>query len=252
MRVEGGEIGAAALDQNTLEAQRSHFRPRAAACVDSFRSGHDAGAEHQILAGGGDGGQAEIASLLTAEIVFDGGAQLEVVHSHPGGGVDEVDLPFVELEQGPHHGLAVQHQMVDAVELHEGREIVAGVRIENHFALGRPGGHVAASGRWNERGQDSGPEDQRHVGMQRMAGGIEQVVQQKHVHAAPAEEGLDHRPRNVGPADLVMLQIDEDGLPLGGELAPRGEPLHQIVDALANGHAITKTAMDAVKCPFVY
>ena len=47
---------------------------------------------------------------------------------------------------------------------------------------------------------------------------VEQVVQQEHVDAAPAEQLLHHAPRNVGTANRFRSKIDKERLALGEEL----------------------------------
>jgi hypothetical protein len=73
--------------------------------------------------------------------------------------------------------------------------------------------------------------------MERIKRRIEKVMQQEHVHAAAAEEGLDDVARDVSTHHFVMLEIDEDRLSLRRELAFRRKAADQSLDAFADRHA---------------
>src|SRR5664279_3334555 len=72
--------------------------------------------------------------------------------------------------------------------------------------------------------------------MDRLEGLIEQVVEQKHVHAAPAEEGLDDAEGDVGAPHFLMLEVDEDRLALRRKLRLGSEPPEERVDTRVDGH----------------
>ena len=119
MRPERSEIGAASLNDDRLQAQRSHLGAGAAAGIDRFRSGHDAGAERQVLPGGGDRRQAVVFSFHAMEIARNRCAEIEVVHTDPRPGVDELHFVVFNVQQRPLPRFSVEHEMVDAVQLHE-------------------------------------------------------------------------------------------------------------------------------------
>src|SRR6202140_4351640 len=79
--------------------------------------------------------------------------------------------------------------------------------------------------------------------MERLESRIEEVVEQKHVHAATAEECLHHAAWHPGAADFAALQIDEDRLSLSRELRLGGEPLDQAVNARSDRHDVLSTGM---------
>ena len=96
--------------------------------------------------------------------------------------------PSLHVQQRPRRAPAVEHEVVDAVHADERREVVAGVRVQQHAGLGRPRRGVAARRAGDDAGQHAGAEDQRDVGMQRLQRFVEQAVQIEHVGAAPGEQ----------------------------------------------------------------
>ena len=236
VRTGGGEIGVASLDEHRLQIERAHLRAGAAAGVDRFRAGHDAGAEDEVLAGGRDRREAVVLSFDT-EIRRDLRAEVDVVEADERRGIDELRLVPFEVQQRPLRRFAVEHEVIDAVEFHERREVVAGVRIQQHARFRRPRGHVAARCRRHQRRQNPRTENQRNLGIDRLERLIEQVVQQEHVHAASAEERGHDAVRNPGAADFLTLQVDEDRLALRRELLLGSEPWEKRVDARSNGHS---------------
>ena len=60
--------------------------------------------------------------------------------------------------------------------------------------------------------------------MERMQRGVEQVAQQEHVHAPPAQERFHDAAGDERATNFALLEIDEDRLALRRELALGGEP----------------------------
>ena len=72
--------------------------------------------------------------------------------------------------------------------------------------------------------------------MDRLERLIKQVVEQEHVHAAPAEEGLDNAEGDVGAPHFLMLEVDEDRLALRRKLRLGSEPPEERIDTRVDGH----------------
>jgi hypothetical protein len=149
-------------------------------------------------------------------------------------------LKLDPLRRDPHHrplgGAPEEHEVIDAVHLHERREIVAAVRVHQHARLGRPRRRVAARGARHQARQHAGAEDQRNLGIERRARLVEQFEQVEHVRAAAGEQLFDDGEGRVGAIDRLPFEIDEQGGALTGILRLLRHFGEERGDAIAHGH----------------
>ncbi len=245
-RLRQFDSGWPALQQNRLQAQRAHLGTAATPAPDRLDAPHDAAAQHQVLAGAADARHRHVLLLAAGEILFDALGEIEIVQADIGRGVEKVDLAVPQAQQGPLPVPAVEHQMVVTLQLEKGGEEVTGVAVEDRPALGRQAGDVAAGGPRHPAGEGPGPEDQRHLGVEGLAYVGQQVVEQKHVAAAPAEKATDHVRRQVGVAGVAPLEVDEQHRALAGKLRPVVQPRQQPLHTLSGIHGCSRISED---CP---
>ena len=229
-------LGRLALDHDGLEAQRAHLGAAAPARPDRLDAAHDAAAQHQVFAGRGDARQRHVLAFGAMEIALDGGGGIQVVEADIGRRVEEFDRVVRDLQQGPLCRQAVEHDMVVAETLGEGREVVSGAGIEEGVAVRRAAGEIAARGRGHAAGQRAGAEDQRDFGIERVLALIEQVVEQHHVGAATAEEAAHDFGRKVLAAGLAVLEVYEEHGTLGRVLRRIVHARAQVIDLASDAH----------------
>ena len=209
-----------------------------AARVTGFRPAHDGARQHQVLPGARDVHHGQVARPRATKVVRHPLAHVDVVQPDIRRRVEERDLAVLHVQQRPRRRLSVQHDVIDAVHPDEGREVVAGVRVEQHAGLRRPRRGVAARRARHDPGQDARAENQRDIGMQRVQGLVEQPVQVEHVRAAPREQRPDDRKGRVSASHLPALEVDEDGRPLRRVLRRLGQFRHEPRHAIAHGHGM--------------
>src|SRR5205085_10973060 len=101
VRMRGGKIGGAPLDQHGLQIQRSHLRAGTTARVDRFRTGHDSGGQDEIFARRCDRGQTVVLAFDRIEVARDLLANVDVVEAYERRGVYKSRLASLEVQQRP-------------------------------------------------------------------------------------------------------------------------------------------------------
>ena len=223
-----------AEDHDGFQPQGAHLRAGAAPGVDRLRPPHDPGAQDEVLPRAGDAGHRHVLPFGAGEVPFDGPCEVGVVHPEIGSGVVEADLPAGELEEGPAGGLAVEDEVVDAAQLHEGREVIAAVAVEDRVAVGGDAREVAAGGGGKRPREDAAAEDHRYLRVERFPAVEEKVMQEEHVRAAAGKERPQHPDGKVLPEMLPPLEVDEEHGALRRVLwavvHPRRKPHHVFPD----------------------
>jgi hypothetical protein len=216
--------------------QRTHLGAAAAARPDRLDAAHDAAAQHLVLAGRGDARQRHVLAFGAVEVALDGGGGIQVVEADIGRRVEEFDRVVRDFQQRPLRGQAVEHDVVVAEALGEGREIVTGAGIEEGVTVGRTAGEIAARGRGHAAGQRAGAEDQRHLGIECVLVLVEQVVEQHHVGAAAAEEGAHDFDGKILAPGFATFEVDEQHRALGRVLRRIVHARAQLIDLGPDAH----------------